>query len=206
MGQLLIGKEMLQTSLAHRNYPNLRDDNLGWVHGNAEMRIPFQDASSDVTYGIGLLNHINPEKWFTYLSNMTRITKPGGIGFHVIPSLDCEIFRRRYFNDQYQSPACMQFYTQYIGQESVVPAFEKAGICPVITHELWNLDTDLFPRTLKGLDLISVLPNRLCGLNLKSFSMHIEGLLTREAEKNFILGHRWRLKKPRHLLVAGRVV
>ncbi len=128
MGQIRLGKRLISSNTAKLYYPELNEKALGWIHGNAELTLPILGDSADVVYGIGTLNHLGSKKWTNFLKEMLRVTKKDGFVFHVIPNLDCEIFHRRYFRDQYKRFNSIQYYTQFVEKERVVKAFHEAGI------------------------------------------------------------------------------
>ena len=41
--------------------------------------LPFQDELFDVVFAICVMHHVPPEKWKLFISEMARVTKPGGM-------------------------------------------------------------------------------------------------------------------------------
>lgn len=54
--------------------------------------IPLTDASFDAVTDVGLLQHIHPEDWIEYRSEMNRVLKPGGYFFLIALSKETKSF------------------------------------------------------------------------------------------------------------------
>jgi SAM-dependent methyltransferase len=204
LGQLALGEALIRDRLAASYFPGMDQSSIGWVHGNAEQPMPFRDRVADVTYGIGVLNHLSLEKWDAYLKDMKRITKPGGIVFHVVPNIDCEIYSRHYITEQFKNPEAMQYNTQFVTRESVKEAFTRAGMEEVEVSALWMYDNDSFPSILRALDIPAAKLKAMLPARVRSLSMHIEKYLLDAVNGGKAWARKWRLNTPRHLLVWGK--
>lgn len=56
----------------------LRNPGVNYVVGT-EDRLPFEDREFDVCFTICVMHHVPPENWTTFLGEMRRVLKPGGI-------------------------------------------------------------------------------------------------------------------------------
>jgi ubiquinone/menaquinone biosynthesis C-methylase UbiE len=56
----------------------LRNPNVNYVVGS-EGRLPFDDESFDLCFTICVMHHVPPENWTTFLREMRRVLKPGGL-------------------------------------------------------------------------------------------------------------------------------
>lgn len=65
--------------------------NLRFIEGDV-FNIPLTDASFDAVTDIGLLQHIHPEEWTDYRSEITRVLKSGGYYFLSAFSKDTSTF------------------------------------------------------------------------------------------------------------------
>lgn len=63
------------------------DTDIRFLEGTA-LDIPLTDASFDGVVDVGLLHHIDPEDYPTYLSEAKRVLKHGGFFFLVVLSKD----------------------------------------------------------------------------------------------------------------------
>lgn len=55
-----------------------RNPNIPYTVSDGNM-LPYGDECFDVTFAICVMHHVPPEKWKLFLSEMTRVTKPGGM-------------------------------------------------------------------------------------------------------------------------------
>ena len=55
-----------------------RNPNIAYTVSDGDV-LPFQDGLFDVAFAICVMHHVPPEKWLLFLSEMARVTKPGGM-------------------------------------------------------------------------------------------------------------------------------
>lgn len=56
----------------------VRNPGVNYVVGD-EDRLPFDDESFDVCFTICVMHHVPPQQWTSFLKEMRRVLKPGGI-------------------------------------------------------------------------------------------------------------------------------
>ena len=56
----------------------MRNPDVPYVVSDGNV-LPFVDALFDVTFAICVMHHVPPKKWILFLSEMTRVAKPGGM-------------------------------------------------------------------------------------------------------------------------------
>ena len=56
------------------------------------LDIPFEDASFDAVTDFGLLQHLDPSDWHTYVTELSRVLKPGGLLMLVALSRETKVF------------------------------------------------------------------------------------------------------------------
>lgn len=135
LGYKVLGVDFVPGIVEKANH-ELRERNLagrgGFVVGDA-LDIPFVDASFDIAFDIGLIQHLFPEDFDAYVSELHRVVKPGGYVMSVELSIDTPRFLGH-------SP-----------KTSSEKSFEKFGL----TYTFWNIETlgELFVQ--KGFELVS---------------------------------------------------
>jgi len=50
-------------------------------------RLPHSDASIDLALAMGVVHHVPPERWATFMAELRRVTRPGGLAVLVEPNL-----------------------------------------------------------------------------------------------------------------------
>jgi len=63
------------------------EKNIRFMDGSA-LDIPLADTSFDAVSDIGLMQHIRPEDYAQYVSEIARVLKPGGLAFLAVLSKD----------------------------------------------------------------------------------------------------------------------
>jgi ubiquinone/menaquinone biosynthesis C-methylase UbiE len=75
--------------MVHRGNSEIKNKKLEremrFIHGDA-LDIPLTDGSFDAVVDIGLLHHIKPEDYETYVSEAARVLKVGGLAYIVLLS------------------------------------------------------------------------------------------------------------------------
>lgn len=90
LGFRAIGLEKDATSVKRGNNA-IKDQSLDheirFIEGTA-LDVPLVDQSFDAVVDVGLLHHIKPDDYATYVSEAHRVLKPGGFFFMVVLSKD----------------------------------------------------------------------------------------------------------------------
>lgn len=201
LGQLTTGADLVHR-VAPRYFRRLRPDRIAWVWGDGEGALPFRDASADVAYGIGVLNHLPTDKWASHIAELVRIVKPGGLVFQIVPNPASPYFLRLRWH--FVDPGSLQYWTQFIDPDRIEAVFSAAGLRQIISHALWRFDHDRFPGRYWKLDFVV---SRLLGARWPG--RWRPGIVAqRVALAACQRRQRWAraltLDPPKHLLIAGR--
>lgn len=65
---------------ARRAHPQVR------YHVHDGGRLPFDDGAMDLTFAMGVVHHVPPRDWATFLAELARVTRPGGIVAMIEPN------------------------------------------------------------------------------------------------------------------------
>lgn len=181
---------------------------VSFLQVDAEARLPLRDGAADVAYGIGVLNHLDPSSWVSHLSELCRITRSGGLVFHVIPNLECEYYQRALFQRQFADPGSIQYWTQFVRRANVIEAFQKAGFRDVRAEALWRFDHDRFPpRKWWALEFRMIRALRRLGVPFRPrLGERFQRFCHRGAEIRRAWARPWTFQVPRHLCVWGSVI
>ena len=90
---LVVGVDLSENALniASRLKHELRSHNLSFIKANL-IRLPFSDGYFDVVFSEGVISHFSSEGVPTFadaLSEMARVTKPGGTVIAAVPNWYC---------------------------------------------------------------------------------------------------------------------
>lgn len=80
MGYRVVGMDYVKWMVDKQNEevkPRNLGGRLGFIEGDV-LDIPFGDGSFDAVTDFGLLQHIDPEDWDIYVSEVSRVIKSGG--------------------------------------------------------------------------------------------------------------------------------
>src|SRR5258708_1082489 len=128
--QLLVLREMCKSAtgieIAGGLYGRDALTEIGQYDGR---RMPFPDASFDVIFSSNVLEHIAHEE--TIHAEMHRVLRPGGLGFHIVPSATWRIVA-----SVAHYPWCMRAaFQKLIGRISGHAAGDNgAGVTKPVTH------------------------------------------------------------------------
>lgn len=201
LGQLTTGLWILR-NIAPRYFRRLRPDRIAWIWGDGERVLPFRDASADVAYGIGVLNHLPPHKWAQHIGELVRIVKPGGLVFQIVPNPASPFFAR--LRRQFADPQSLQYWTQFVDPGRIQTIFSEAGLRQIASRALWRFDHDRFPGRYWTLDFVVA---RLLGPRWPGRwrpGIVVQRLALRVCEHRRRWARALTFDPPQHLLIAGR--
>lgn len=112
----------------------------------ADIRnIPLADASCDLTWNAGVLEHFPEDEMVRILREMSRVTKPGGTILSLVPYARSLPYR---LGKAYAEAGNFWMYGKEDPVDSLIPLFEQAGLVP-------ERETDIgFVQSLEFLDFI----------------------------------------------------
>lgn len=200
--QLMLGRYILN-NLAHIYFPKMENDQIAFIQGDGEGLLPFKKESAKVAYGIGVLNHIPPERWFSHILELSRITCTGGKVFQVIPNLECEVIQTDYVQRQFSDPSSKQYWLQFIDVKKIVDIFEKANLHDIRAEKLWLFDHDIFTKYFWRIEHILYKMLRIVGLDSKRYAIRVQRIFAEAAERKAIWARKWTYKEPRHIIIYG---
>ena len=203
--QLRLGRQLI-ADLAPRLIRGMRPEAIGFVRADGEGRLPLSNGVARVAYGIGVLNHLNPDAWRQHLRELMRIVQPGGHVFQVVPNLACEVFSRPVFTRQFADSTSMQYWTQFVTESRVADAFASAGLVDIRSTTLWRLDHDQCSRFLRRPE--GLVARLLAHVDLNytyPLSRAVQALFRAGADRGRVWARSVTFDQPRHIAIAGTV-